>query len=60
MVSRYNTIKAIGGRAVQELSVPLSISGVGNAEVKTTHGTYRVKLPLFNGNDTLFSSVCLN
>ena len=38
IVSRYNAIKATGGRAVQELPGPISVNGVGNAEVKTTHG----------------------
>ena len=46
MVSRYNAIKAIGG--------------VGNADIKTTHDIYRVKLPLCNGNDAVFSGVCLD
>ena len=31
-----------------------------NAEIKTIHGIYRVKLPLFNGNDAVFSGVCLD
>ena len=59
MVSRYNVIKTIGNRAVQELPGPVSIGGVGNTEVKTTHGIYRVKLPLFNGNDAISIGVCL-
>ena len=53
MVSRYNAIKTIGNRAVQELPGPVSIGDVGNTEIKTTHGIYRVKLPLFNGNDAV-------
>ena len=60
MVSRYNAIKAIGDRAVQELFRPISIGGVGNADIKTTHDIYRVKLPLCNGNDAVFSGVCLD
>ena len=48
MDSRYNAIKTIGDRAVQKLSGPISIGGVDNAEIKTTHGIYRVKLSLFN------------
>ena len=48
MDSRYNAIKTIGDRAVQKLPGPISIGGVGNAEIKTTHGIYRVKLSLFN------------
>ena len=60
MVSSYNSIKAIGDKAVQELPGPVSIGGAGNTEIKTTHGIYRVKLTLFNGNDTVFSGVCLD
>ena len=59
MVSRHSAIKTIGDRAVQELPGPISIGGAGNAEIKTTHGIYRVKLPLFNGN-AVFSGVCLD
>ena len=59
-VSRYNAIKTIGDRAVQKLPGPISIGGVGNAEIKTTHGIYRVKLPLFNRNDAVFKGVCLD
>ena len=57
-VSRYNAIKTIGDKVVQELLGPISIVGGGNAEVKTTHGIYK-NLMVFNGNDTLFGGVCL-
>ena len=60
MVSRYAAIKSIGSRAKQESSVPISIGGVGNAQVKSNHGIYQVKLPLFNGSDATFSGVCLD
>ena len=60
MVSRYSAIKTVGDRAVQEVPRPISIGGVGNVEIKTTHGIYRVKLPLFNGNDAVFIGVCLD
>ena len=55
-VSRYNAIKTIGDKVVQELLGPISIVGGGNAEVKTTHGIYK-NLMVFNGNDTLFGGV---
>ena len=58
MISRYNAIKTIGDKVVQEHFGPISIVGGGNAEVKTTHGTYK-NLMVFNGNDTLFGCVCL-
>lgn len=57
---RYNAIKAIGDSAVQELSGPVPIGGVGNPEVRTSHGIYSLKLPLFNVNDVIFSGVCLD
>ena len=36
------------------------LGGVGNAEIKTTHCIYKVKLPLFNGNNVAFSGMCLD
>ena len=35
MISRYNAIKTVGDRVVQELSGKISVVGVGNAEIKT-------------------------
>ena len=60
MVSRYDAIKRIGNRAIEELPGPISIGGVGNSQVKTKHGIYQVKLPLFNGNEATLSGVCLD
>ena len=63
MVSSYNDIKAIGDRAVQELPGTISFGDVGNVDVKTTHGIYWMywmKLPLFNGNNSVFSGVYLD
>ena len=60
MVSRYDVIKAIGDRAVQEFIAPIFIGGADNAEVKPTHRIYRVELPLFNGSDAVFIGVCLD
>ena len=47
MVSRYAVIKSIESKAEQESSIPISIGGVGNAEVKSNHGIFQVKLPLW-------------
>ena len=58
--NRYNAIKSIGNRATKEFSGPITLGGVGNAQVTSNHGTYRVKLPLFNGNDAILSGVCLD
>ena len=59
MVSRYAAIKSIGKRASKEFSGPVTL-GVGNAQITSSHGTYQVKLPLFNGNDAVLSGVCLD
>ena len=59
MVSRYAAIKSIGSRAKQESSIPISIGGVGNTDVKSNHGIFQVKLPLFNSSEATFSGVCL-
>ena len=60
MVSRYAAIKSTGSRAKQESFIPISTGGVGNTEVKSNHGIFQVKLPLFNGSETTFSGVCLD
>ena len=60
MVSRYNSIKKNSGRAFQELPGLILIDGAGNADFKTTHGIYREKLSLSNGNDAVFSGVSLD
>ena len=60
MVSRYAAIKPIGKRASKEFSGPVTLGGVGNAQITSSHGTYQVKLPIFNGNDVVLSGVCLD
>ena len=59
MVSRYAAIKSIGKRASKEFSGPVTLR-VGNAQITSSHGTYQVKLPLFNGNDAVLSGACLD
>ena len=51
MVSRYAAIKSIGKRASKESSGPVTLGGVGNAQITLSHGTYQVKLSIFNGNN---------
>ena len=58
MVSRYAAIKSIGSRTNQESSIPISIGGVRNTEVKSNDGIFQVKLPLFNGSEGTFTRVC--
>ena len=58
MVSRYAAIKSIGSRTKQESSIPISIGGVRNTEVKSNDGIFQVKLPLFNGSEATFTRVC--
>ena len=66
MVSRYAAIgsrakrESEGPRAKQEKSIPPSIGGVGNTEVKSNHGIFQLKLPLFNGSEATLSGVCLD
>ena len=60
MVSRCNAVKSIGSRAAQESSMPISIGGVGNSMIKSNHGIFLVRLPLFNGADAVFSGVCID
>ena len=60
MVSRYDGVKSIGYRAVQESSMPISIGGVGNSMIKSIHGIFKVRLPLFNGSDSLLSGACID
>ena len=56
MVPRYAAMKSIGSRAKQESSIPISIGGVGNTEVKSN----QVKLPSFNDSGSTFSRACLD
>ena len=60
MASRYTAIKSIGSRAKQESSIPISIGGVRNPEVKSSHDIFQVKLSIFNGSEATFSRVCLD
>ena len=60
MVSRYAAIKSIGKRASKELSGPVTLGGVGNAQITSSHWTYQTKLPIFNGNDSVLSGLYLD
>ena len=59
MRSRYDAVKTVGSRAVQESSLPVSIGGVANSMIKSYHGIFQVRLPLFNVSDEVFSEVCI-
>ena len=60
MVSKYDAVRRIGHRAVEEVAGPISIGGVGNSQVKTKHRIYKIQLPLFNDNEAALSGVCLD
>ena len=60
MVSKYDAVRRIGHRAVEEVAGPILIGGVGSSQVKTKHGIYKIQLPLFNGNEATLSAVCLD
>ena len=51
MVSRYQAVKSIGARASKEISGPISVGDVGNSQIQTNLGIYKVQLPLFNGSE---------
>ena len=57
MVSQYAAIELIGKRTSKEFSGPVTLGGVGNAQITSSHGTYQIKLPLFNGNDVALSGM---
>ena len=46
-------------RVSKEFSGPV-ILGVGNTLITSSHGTYQVKLPLFNGNYAALSGIRLD
>ena len=60
MVIRYEAVLRLGNRAKQELKGPISIGGVGNLEMESQHGVYRIRLPLLNGRDAVLAGVCLD
>ena len=60
MVPKYDAIKSIGSKVVQESSMPISIGRVGNFTINSNHRIFQVRLPLFNGSDAVFSGVCID
>ena len=60
MVCRFNSIKRLGGRALQEVEGPLPIGGVGNMELLSPHGVYQIRLPLHSGKNAVLSGICLD
>ena len=59
IVSQYAGIKSIGKRASKEFSGPVTLGGVDNVHITSSHGTFQVKLPLSTDNDAALSGVCL-
>ena len=60
MVSGYAAIKLIGKRASKEFSGPVTLGGVSNAQITSSHRNYQVKFRLFNGSDAVLSGVSLD
>ena len=58
-VSRLGAIQSIGSRAIVACPGPLRIEGVGGVVTEVPHGAYSVKLPLYNGDDTFFTGLCM-
>ena len=38
----------------------MTLGGVGNAQITSSHGNYQVKFRLFNGSDAVLSGVSFN
>ena len=53
-------MKEIGSRASKGVSGPISIGSIGNSQVQTNYGIYRVKLSLFNGSEATFTGLCMD
>ena len=60
MVIRHDAVVRLGDRAKSEFKGPISIGGVGNIEMESKHGVYRINLPLLNGKQAVLAGVCLD
>ena len=59
-MSRHQAVTRLGSRATQECVGPIKLGGVGGITTVSAYGVYKVKLPLFNGDDAQFTGVCLD
>ena len=60
LVCRYQAVRSIGDRAIQEFEGPITLGGVGDIKTQSPHGVYKVRLPLHNGEDATMSGVCID
>lgn len=58
-VVSQNAINLLGSNATQVSTNPIILGGVGNTKTESSLGTYKVTLPLHNGNEVTLSGVCL-
>ena len=57
---RHKALEKLGSRATQVKEGPVDLGGVGDYRIETPHGIYRIKLPLHNGKNAVFDSLCLD
>ena len=59
-LAKYSATQVIGYRSNQEVIGPVLLGGVGSIQTQSTHGIYKVMLPLHDGSDAVFAGVCLD
>ena len=61
MVIKISAVDKVAGvgRAIQILSGPLEITGVGDKKSVWDDGVYSVSLPLYNGQNAILSGLCM-
>ena len=59
-VSIYSAMQRMKSRATQEIPGPITIGGVGGVTTEFAHGLWKVKLPMFNGDNVEMSGLCLD
>jgi hypothetical protein len=62
LVSRRGAVAQLEkmGRANNEISGPLILTGVGDHKSVCEHGVYKVRLPLYDGKEANLSGLCLD
>ena len=59
MVSRYDAVKSISSRTVQELSMSISRGGIEHSLIKSIHGISQAVLALFNISFAVYSEISI-
>ena len=58
MIHNMQQSNQVEKKTSKQFSGPATLGGVGNNQITSSHGTYQVKLSLFNSNDAVLSGVC--